>query len=139
MRVHGQLLLKLARIVDSQPVAPSRFLPRRRAVASSSLHSAGEVLHSSIGLRSAPHAALHMTYMCMHMCSAPRRAPRTMAAHAARAVASAPRGGSAHAHTRTANAVCRSGTGFGVRVRVYRLRDGAYGSVMATPTQHPSA
>lgn len=36
-----------------------------------------------------------------------------------------------------ANAVCRSGTGFGVRVRVYRLRDGAYGSVMATPHLAP--
>ena len=67
MRVHGQLLLKLARIVDSQPVAPSRFLPRRRAVASSSLHSAGEVLHSSIGLRGAPHAALHAYMLHAHV------------------------------------------------------------------------
>ena len=73
MRVHGQLLLKLARIVDSQPVSKLEILPRRRAVASSSLHSAGEALHSSIGLRGAPHAALHMhmhmhMHMCMHMC-----------------------------------------------------------------------
>ena len=134
MRVHGQLLLKLARIVDSQPVALEN-LPRRRAVASSSLHSAGEVLHSSIGLRGAPHAALHV-------CSAPegRGALHAPWLHTRHARWPALRAVVPRTRTREpANAVCRSGTGFGVRVRVYRLRDGAYGSVMATPTQHPSA
>ena len=68
-------------------------------MASRSLHSAGEVLHSSVGLRGAPHAALHM-------CGAPRRAPRTMAARGTRGGQRSARWFRARAH---ANAVCRSG------------------------------